>query len=168
MNGPCRYFHRWPFHLSLTVSQKLTPSTGLLFERKFRNYFIVQPSSLKPKQKPKKFNLLLFNRFLFMLAALKTQSTTDGLNLTGNCEFVISFFASLPFNLKCTAKEEKRDQNPTIDEPLIPVDTLKNIVNINTLLMRRCQSRTMMLTISNLKDAFPPTTLSSLLSNRPR
>ena len=65
-----------------------------------------------------------------MLAVLKVYSLKDGLNLTQNenREYVITFIQGLPFEVKCIANEKKLDENPTVDEPIIPFETLKNFV----------------------------------------
>ena len=45
-----------------------------------------------------------------------------------NCDSVKVFIQCLPFKLKCIANENKLDHNPTVDEPVIAFETLKNFV----------------------------------------
>ena len=49
-----------------------------------------------------------------------------------NREYVHVFMQGLPFKLKCIANEKKIDHNPTVDEPVILFETLKNFVNRKT------------------------------------
>ena len=69
-------------HLVLTVSRKLILKAGLFFQQNSWSTLIVQPSKLKPKRKPKLVNSLLKKRVPFMLAVLKNQSISCGLNLS--------------------------------------------------------------------------------------
>ena len=57
--------------------------------------FVVRPSNLNPKPKPKNFNSVAMNHNLFMLALLKIFSTEDSLILSRKCGTVNISFISI-------------------------------------------------------------------------
>ena len=72
-----------------------------------------------------------------------------------NREYVNICIQSLPFKLKCTANGKKLDHNPTVDEPVIPFETLKKFVDKKHLANDMTSKFSMRLTIWNLKNVFP-------------
>ena len=72
----------------------------------------------------------------------------------GNREYVKIFLRPLPYKLNCIAKAKKLHHNSFVNEPFVPLDSIKNIVNRKHLAFEIKPRLFKALPTSNVRKAF--------------
>ena len=130
-NGLSRHIPRWPnssWFNSLSEADTQDWSTFTLEFLKHFNSVTAQYKAQAEAQNMKLNTHESISIYASCVEDLSNKSWPEHDAKMRNRDYVNNFILQFPFKLKRLANEKKVDHNPTLEEPVILVETLKNYI----------------------------------------